>query len=176
MGHTYSFLRQDRDNLISPDDADDSYAHNQSLEVRKEPDSQDLVDILHPQISLPHAETRRTEDWLVDIFHNHRGFELGTFNASILATAAKKQSSKWKEISMGYVSDVVVMVHRFIVSALTSICTDRDIRDALINKLSDDLIKRYEKAFDNTEFLLEIESGTTPMTLNHYFNDNLQKR
>ncbi|KAK0247465.1 hypothetical protein LTR29_017114 [Friedmanniomyces endolithicus] len=87
----------------------------------------------------------------------------------------KKQCSKWTGISMGFVSDVIVMVHEFISSALISICSDRNVRDALISRLTDELISQYRKAISNTKFLLEVESSDTPVTLNHYFNDNLQK-
>lgn len=143
---------------------------------RKEVDLDDLVDILRPQESLLHPRQREIKDWLLRVFKGNRGFELGTFNGSILATVMKKQSSKWTEISMGFVSDIIVIVHRFIVAALDSICDDRNVRDALAVKLFEQLIGRYQKAITSTNFLLQVESSDTPMTMNHYFNDNLQKR
>lgn len=101
---------------------------------------------------------------------------MGTFNPSLLATCMKKQCSKWSDISLGFVSDIIVMVQTFIDSALMSICSDRGVHDALISKLTDELIRRYQKAITNTRFLLEVENSNMPVTLNHYFNDNLQKR
>jgi hypothetical protein len=77
---------------------------------------------------------------------------------------------------MGFLSDVIVMVHGFIESALEAVCTDGNIREALVNRLSDELISRYQKSLSSTKFLLEVESSDTPMTQNHYFNENLQKR
>ena len=88
----------------------------------------------------------------------------------------KKQCSKWEDISMGFLSDVIVMVHGFIDSALETVCPDDNIRESLINRLSDELISRYQKSLSSTRFLLEVESCDTPMTHNHYFNENLQKR
>jgi hypothetical protein len=88
----------------------------------------------------------------------------------------KKQSSKWEDISMGFVSDAIVLVHRFITSALVSICGDRNVRDALAGKLSDELTRRYQNAITCAGFLLKVERSNTPMTMNHYFNDNLQRR
>ena len=44
-----------------------------------------------------------------------------------------------------------------------------------MNVLMADLTKRYVKAINQVKFLLEVERGGTPMTLNHYFNDNLEK-
>jgi hypothetical protein len=87
----------------------------------------------------------------------------------------KKQSSKWEDISMGSVSDAIVLVHRFITSALQSICDDRSVRDALAAKLTDELATRYQNAMACAVFLLKVERSDTPMTMNHYFNDNLQR-
>jgi hypothetical protein len=50
------------------------------------------------------------------------------------------------------------------------------VLDALCGKLSRELSQHYQKAPSSTEFLLEVEHSDTPLTLNHYFNDNLQKR
>jgi hypothetical protein len=88
----------------------------------------------------------------------------------------KKQSSKWEDISMGSVSNAIVLVHRFLTSALQSICDDRSVRDALAGKLADELTRRYQNAMACAWFLLKVERSDTPMTMNHYFNDNLQRR
>jgi hypothetical protein len=88
----------------------------------------------------------------------------------------KEQCSRWADISLSLVSDIIVLVHRFIDSALAYICKDPAVRDPLRNMLFDDLINRYVKAIDSTRFLLQVENSDAPMTMNHYFNDNLQKR
>jgi hypothetical protein len=147
-----------------------------TFDIRKEEDPEELVDILHPQQSLCYPLHRETKDWILQVFKDNQGFELGTFNASILTTVMKKQSSKWEDISMGFVSDVIVLVHRFITSALVSICDDRNVRDALAGKLSDTLTRRYQDAIACARFLLKVEKSNTPMTMNHYFNDSLQRR
>jgi hypothetical protein len=144
--------------------------------TRKETDLAELIEILHSQRSLPIPEREGSYRWLMQVYQSNRGFELGTPNSALLADCMKKQCFKWKEVSMGFVSDVIVLVHMFIGTALCSICKDVNVRTALINKLSDDLIKRYQKAITTTQFLLEVEKSDVPMSLNHYFNDNLQKR
>jgi hypothetical protein len=169
-GQTFAFAPQaDKDWIQSASD-------QQSFEIRKEDDLEELLDILHPQETLPCPKANGANDWLREIFQDNRGFELGTFNPSILATAMKKQSSKWMDISMGYVSDAIVIVHRFVTAAIASICADHDVRKALLHTLSEDLIIRYQKAIHSIECLLEVENGCPPLTMNHYFNDNLQKR
>jgi hypothetical protein len=153
---------------------DDPYG--ETFDIRKEEGPEELVDILHPQDSLCYPVHGETKDWLLQVLRDNQGFELGTFNSSILAAVMKKQSSKWDDISMGFVSDAIVLVHRFITSALVAICGDRNVRDALARKLSDALNRRYQNAIACARFLLKVEQSNTPMTMNHYFNDNLQRR
>lgn len=179
-GEVYSFMpREGNEASSSPVqlfEGIDAERAEELFDVRKEDDLEDLGDILHPRESLPHPRRGEIKGWLLGVFRCNRSFELGTFSGSILATAMNKQCRKWTDISMGFVSDVIILVHVFINSAFASICSDRAVREAVTNKLSDELIKRYQKAIDSTKFLLEVEHSDTPMTLNHYFNDNLQKR
>ena len=146
------------------------------FEIRVEEDLAELSEILHPQKGLAFPKREGINKWIQQAFLSNRGFELSTFNASLLATCMKKQCSKWEDISMGFLSDVIVMVHGFIDSTLETVCPDDNIRESLINRLSDELISRYQKSLSSTRFLLEVESCDTPMTHNHYFNENLQKR
>lgn len=87
----------------------------------------------------------------------------------------KKQSTKWSHISLGYVSDVVVIIHRFVTTALDSLYYDDAMKTALFNTLADGLLVPYKGAIEQVQFLLEVERNGIPMTTNHYFNDNLKK-
>lgn len=172
-GQTYSFTLHIVDDWK---ETSQLAPEKRSFHTRKEEDLEELLDILHPQESLSFPRSDGMSDWLREVFRENRGFELGTFNPSILATTMKRQSSKWMGISMGYISDAIVIIHRFIAAAVASVCGDYDVQKALLDTLSEDLIKRYNNAIDSIEFLLNVENGCTPMTLNHYFNENLQKR
>jgi hypothetical protein len=146
------------------------------FEVRKEHDHSDVTEILQPQELLDKPNDGDIESWLQAVYENSRGFELGTFDASILATTMKKQSSKWINISLGYVSDVIVLVHRFITTAITAIVPDDLMACSLLDILQDRLQQQYKRAIEQVKFLLHIELSGTPLTTNHYFNDNLEKR
>lgn len=159
------------DSSSSEDDSDTS-----PLGFREREDPEDLVDIFHPVTSVLYPLDSQDMDWLCQVYKSNQGFELGTFNATILATVMTKQSSKWEDISLGSVSDVIVLVHRFIASALVSVCDNANIRNALAGQLSDELTRRYQNAMNSTKFLLKVEKSNVPMTMNHYFNDNLQQR
>lgn len=87
----------------------------------------------------------------------------------------KAQSVKWTDIVLGYISDVVTIVHQFIHGTLASICPERLVKSEFLSVLSDGLFERCQKAMDQVHFLLDVERTGTPMTLNHYFNDSLDK-
>ncbi len=171
-GQLFAFMTQSTEEA-NPDVSEDDRSF---FEVRKEDDLPDIVDILHPQQSLLAPKVGQIKGWLSEVYCGNRGFELGTFNASILATTMRKQCVKSTDIRMGMISDVIVIVHKFIESALTHVCGDSNVRDALRNYFSDELMRRYQQAVSSTKFLLEVENSDRPVTLNHYFNENLQKR
>ena len=185
-GQTYSFLMADEDghtlaaspgdDLSEEDEEECKEVEEVVFGVRAELDIEELEDILHNNDAMQYPIRGTIQKWLQEVYADNRGFELGTFNGSILTTVMKKQSSKWKDISLGFVSDVIVLVHKFITKALGNICTDSLVCQALVNTLFDELVQRYQKAIHNANFLLEVENNDIPMTLNHYFNDNLQKR
>ena len=99
-----------------------------------------------------------------------------TFDSSLLAMTMKAQSSKWEEIALAYISDVVTMAHTFIVDLLRLVCPSLRVHEGLMSILMDDLMAKYKTAFDSAQLLLRLERMGTPITLNHYFNDNLEKR
>ncbi|KAK4505474.1 hypothetical protein PRZ48_003437 [Zasmidium cellare] len=170
-GETYYFLTEEakdsKKELVKDEE--------EGFKIRKEENIADLADMLHPQATKSGPDEKDIKGWLLEVFQMNRGFELGTFNASILATVMNKQSVNWENISLGFVSDIIVMVHRFITTALSFICKDAEICRTLTETLFEDLVGLYQKAIDNTRFLLEVERNDTPMTLNHYFNETLQK-
>ncbi|KAI1142261.1 P-loop containing nucleoside triphosphate hydrolase protein [Hypoxylon sp. FL0543] len=115
-------------------------------------------------------------DYIEGVYKESRGQDLGTFGGALVSTMFKEQSKKWKPITMSYMNQIVSTVHHFIVEAINDICPDERVRDELWNGyLLEDLQKSYRRAMDHAKFLLDIEREGVPMTLNHYFNDNLQK-
>ena len=146
-----------------------------TFNVRRHDDCSDIEDLLQAQESLLAANGKSIAHWLREVYEGSRGFELGTFDSSILATTMKVQTTKWATIALGYISDVVTIVHRFVDRILQSICSEFRVKSELLSVLTDGLIERYQKAIDQVGFLLAVERTGTPMTLNHYFNDTLEK-
>lgn len=115
-------------------------------------------------------------EWLGKTYQDSRGFELGTFNGSLLAQAMKKQSDKWEPIALGYIRTIIRMTHQFIEELFALICPDDRIREGLMSMLMEELTEKYCKATSQVQFILRVERQGTPATMNHYFNDNLEKR
>lgn len=86
-----------------------------------------------------------------------------------------KQSEKWPRYAMGYIGDIITAVHAYIVKALQLLCPDRQVVRGLLAAITEGLQAGYQRAVDQVKFVLSVERNGTPMTLNHYFNDNLQK-
>lgn len=57
---------------------------------------------------------------------------MGTFNPALLSAIMKKQSTKWTVLALGYASDVIAMIHNFIVHVLERVCPDGRVRDNLL--------------------------------------------
>lgn len=144
--------------------------------VRYEKTHDELEDIMQENLQILPPKLFGIKQWLESVYKNSRGFELGTFDVSLLPIIWKKQSANWEALALGYVDDIVSLVHSFTVDLLAKICKDPRARQGLHAVLLDQLIERYKKSIDHTKFLLNIERSGTPMTMNHYFADNLQKR
>jgi hypothetical protein len=100
---------------------------------------------------------------------------MGTFGGEILSSAFKEQSCRWGGMAREYVSKIIMFIHRFINTALEALCTDELVREQLRSAILEDILKRYRDAMATADFLVSLERNKRAYTLNHYFNDNLQK-
>ncbi|KAL8699129.1 MAG: hypothetical protein Q9201_006178 [Fulgogasparrea decipioides] len=179
-GHTRSFKSQaaikeeegDAQLTSSGSVSTGSNSGDELYSTRHFEDPDDLDDILlNEEI---HANPRHgIVGWLKEIYTASRGFELGTFNASLVNIVWREQCSKWDNLALGYTSDIVSLTHNFICTLLKEICEDDRVKKTLLSMMMDKLTERYKRALDQTQFILEVESN--PMTYNHYLAQNLEK-
>lgn len=175
-GHEYDFaIDKTHGSTAEPHHTDikDEY----QFESRKLAVLPDLEDILHLEEGGSLCKPRGDDiyAWIEKQYRSSRGFEIGTFNCTLLSTVMKQQSRKWKSIAYGYISDIIIMTHTFTLKALSLACPDVRVCQNLLSVLMDQLVERYTSAIDKVKFLLFVERSGTPMALNHYLNDNLEK-
>lgn len=156
------------------DNADEDNADEDDADERHTNDLDNLDGIMLEESGLNHR-AQEILPWLRRIYTSSRGFELGTFDAALIPLIWKEQSANWNDIALLYISDVIVTVHRFIRKLLQAICPDDLILQGLNSVLVEELMTRYQKAIDHVKFILQVERAGTPSTLNHYFNNNLEK-
>ncbi|KAL2840120.1 P-loop containing nucleoside triphosphate hydrolase protein [Aspergillus pseudodeflectus] len=171
-GHLREF--QTDDGSSDPTTTLDSEEERNTISSRKVGPCAELEDIL-PEPAEVSEPLANITDWLNRVYIDSRGFELGTFSPALLATTMKKQSTKWPTLAEGYISDVITIVHSFVLKTLEYACPNRMVRESLLSRMMDNLLDRYTQALKQVHFLSHIELSGTPITVNHYFADNLQK-
>lgn len=103
--------------------------------------------------------------WIEELYLRSRSIDLGTFSGSILSSAFKEQSSKWSGMRKAYVSKVIVIIHRFLIIALETLCTDARIREEIWSSILDEVLNRYKMAMEQAMFLVSVERDKRSYTL-----------
>ena len=135
----------------------------------------DLHDILDKPTTVASPNGTNVLSWLSRVYNGSRGFEIGTYDTKLLSATMREQTEHWEGIAYGYIIDVIGMVHEFICASLAQLCPDSRVQTGLKSLLMEDLIQKYKTALANVQFLLRVERTGTPTTMNHYFNENLEK-
>jgi hypothetical protein len=145
---------------------------SEEVGVRTIKDHPDIEDLIYENTLVP-APSDDIIEWIHELYRDSRGFELGTFDATILGVILKDQAANWGCLAHGYISDMIAFVHNFIVEVLQQIAPSRRVLDSIKSLLLDNLTKMYQDAIDHTQFLLDIELNGTSATYNHCFDENL---
>ncbi|KAH9210651.1 dynamin [Leptodontidium sp. 2 PMI_412] len=159
LGHTVSFnsapkeevARADRLRSLDVEDSDGAYP--------------ELSDLILTDRVAHESSNRNIMDWIGEEYRRARGFGLAAIGPSILPTIWQEQAKNWEGLTFAYIADMVFFVHDFTCKALAHVCRDEGVRSGLW----------YHKTVDHVRFLIEVERFGTPMTMNHYFNEKLQK-
>ena len=171
---------EDDDEEMDDDEEDQGEAgtspdQSVGISVRQYLDRTAIDDLLPNTADVAKPQRGKTLNWLRRVYRDSRGYEIGTVNLTLLASIMKEQARKWEDIALGYVADVIVLTHTFINDLLYELCPTRRVRESILSLLMDQLCTKYKAAIEHVVFLLAVDLDGTPSTLNHYFNDNLQK-
>ncbi|CAG8876378.1 unnamed protein product [Penicillium salamii] len=139
------------------EEAKEGREERESTTSRKMDSCSDIEDILHDRVQIQNSLTEGILPWIENVYQGSRGFELGTFNSSILPSVLKKQSAKWPSLAEGYICDIISMVHIFTSKALDISCGNQRLGQNILSFLMDGLIEKYRQALSMTDFLLRIE-------------------
>jgi hypothetical protein len=153
----------------------DEKLSSETISLRLTRDPPELEDILKDD-DIVHSPKQGILPWIEQVYRASRGFEMGTFSQHLLSELMKKQSKKWSDLALGYISDAVALVHTFIVEVLRSVCPDVKVRQNLTDFLMDELLSRYKEALEQVNFLVFVQTNGFPRTENPYFNERLNQR
>ncbi|KAK4500881.1 hypothetical protein PRZ48_009073 [Zasmidium cellare] len=176
-GHKYQFHNTDDDQEMT-EQYKAARSPGKELKVRKRVNHHDGLDNLLCNLETISSKDsgKSTDEWLHQLHGENRGFELGTFDPIILASAMRKQTANWEKISSGFISDIIVMIHGFIKMAISNLCQNERLEAELCNVVFDEAMTRYKKAIDQLKFILTVELDGTPLTQNPHFMTRLDKR
>ncbi|KAF5657064.1 hypothetical protein FHETE_10647 [Fusarium heterosporum] len=179
-GHTRNFFESDRvddekdDYVDEEEEAERGGLYSQTTFTVPLLGEEDLSgDILYEAYYCPKPIEEDILTYIEQEYLTSRGYEIGTFSGEMVPITFKEQSKKWRPMARAHVSNAILIVHHFIRTVLDSCCTDSSIREQLWDFLLEDLQKRYRRAVDHIEFLLEVEFEGKSITYNPKFNDTL---
>ncbi|KAL3486484.1 P-loop containing nucleoside triphosphate hydrolase protein [Aspergillus germanicus] len=180
FGHVYAFQPNETEFSGQHQLTDQSGTSNAQQETqlctRKIDTHLEVNDILFESKVFSEPDREDILRWLEDEYNGLRAFELGTLNTYVVPHAMKKQSSRWEQIALGYISAIIAAVSMFMVDILTDLCPNPRVSHGLMAIISDELYAHYQKAIDHTRFLVDNERSDTLMTLQQSFTDNAYLR
>ncbi|OAL27214.1 hypothetical protein AYO20_09812 [Fonsecaea nubica] len=132
---------------------------------------------LRPVVAeVQHPIEESVQEWITRKYRNFKGFEIGTTNPSLLPALIQEQTSSWHYHAGTHAYNVIVRIHTFLDTLLHHVCPDNAVCDRIWVRIAPALKASYKMAMDHVAFLVNVESHGYPVTLNHYFVDNLKKR
>lgn len=114
-------------------------------------------------------------EWVTYKYTRSKGFEIGTINPSLMPSLFAEQSRAWGFHAQNHVTSVIRKIHHFNHKVLQYCCDDDALCERLWEKLLPPLLTSYQKALQQTSFLVEVERHGNLITMNHYFAENVRK-
>ncbi|CAG9945405.1 unnamed protein product [Clonostachys rosea f. rosea IK726] len=166
----------DEDGCETPSSDDEPFASGTSRKsTRLVTEDEDVVEYVTEAENIASPRSDNILEWLTGVHRKNRGFELGSFDCTLLIMTMQHQARKWKALAKGYISDMIAIVHTLVLDLLNYVVPDKNLLGNLMSVLSEHLEAKYLRAMEQTEFLLKIELEGTPATYNHEFTEVLNK-
>lgn len=186
LGHTIELDLPDERDAAAPEpkplSGSDEEASHASTDVSRTPSKSDdkveyseLSDLISDNLVVIEPQAGNVLKWIEKEYRKARGRGLESIGPAVLPTLWQQQSKNWEAITLWYFRDVITYVHKFICKLLSHVCPNDRTRDSLFSLLVDLLLDQYRDAIEHVKFVIKVERFGTPLTLNHYFSDNLQR-
>ncbi|CAI7639701.1 unnamed protein product [Penicillium viridicatum] len=111
MDSSTNFFVGHQEHRYSSDDDDDN--DGEEADVRKNMNASEqggaIDGILHEQQNMKTPTDDRILAWIEGQYRAYRGFEMGTFQTSLLCTIMNKQSGKWTEFALMHTLSKVLL-------------------------------------------------------------------
>ena len=164
----------------SEDDSTDSSSvgesSNSSPKSPLEPEAPIELKRILFQIKRPRDPPHETIiPWIRREYHRSKGFEIGTFNPSLLPALYHEQIKNWRYYTLDHMNKVLKAIHSFIRQLLEFVCSDHQICERIWAVLSPHVVDSYKRALEHVTLLLQVEEAGNMRTLNHYFTLTLNK-
>ncbi|KAI0853360.1 dynamin family protein [Daldinia vernicosa] len=172
-GHHYEFEGEDgtTDFLSIPTYRNDLYEI--SFVIPNEKEYPELHRILSEPFSCPRVSKGELIDHIREIYSPSPRYELDVFGNSLLPTIFREQSEKWTPLTLAHLSNVILIIHKFIDTAMKAVFPDDGLRVELQKFLSDEFLDCYRRAIKHAEFLLHVECKGRVATTHPNFKDLL---
>lgn len=169
-------LAQEEMSPIRTPDHDTGHSSTEpSISEAESPEYPELQGIMAQTEAVPEPAKDSIMEWVTYRYNRSKGFEIGTTNPSLMPSLFAEQSRAWGYYAQNHVMKVIRKIHHFNHKVLQYCCNDDALCERLWDKLLQPLLPSYEKALQQTSFLVEIERHGNLMTMNHYFAENVRK-
>lgn len=135
-------------------------------------DYQELTGMFNSVQALAPPRQENIHAWIARVYESSKGFELQTYNPSILRGLFRGQTANWETLATNYIQEVIFYIHRFADKLLSKICGEERIKECLWRILVRGLSQRYKKATRHVKFILCTERDGNLVTRNHTWSEN----
>lgn len=133
----------------------------------------ELAQLLDIGQSIPSKSNEPLREWIACKHREFRGFEVSGSNTSLITALVFEQTSSWQYYATQHVANVIRCIHRCIHDLLQHVCHDESVYSRIWEYLKPMLVAQYEAALRHAKLLVDVERHGYPITLNHYFAQNI---